>query len=103
ANHAGVDPVKVAQVLGGGMAASRVLEMRGTNMIEHQFQPGFRADLHRKDLAIALSSGKDTSTALPVTALVSQLFDALAANGGGQLDHSALITVIEQLSGGTQA
>jgi len=103
ANHAGVDPVKVAQVLGGGLAASRVLEMRGTSMIEHQFQPGFRADLHRKDLAIALSSGKDSSTALPVTALVSQLFDALAANGGGQLDHSALITVIEQLSGGTQA
>ena len=96
---AGVDPEKVAQVLGGGLAASRVLEMRGATMIKGDFQPGFRVDLHRKDLAIALATGRERQSALPITALVSQLYDALSATGGGQLDHSALITVIERMSG----
>jgi len=100
AQRSGVDPAKVAQVLGGGLAASRVLEMRGQTMIERSFTPGFRVDLHRKDLAIALASGRNTATPLPVTALVSQMYDAVSANGGGQLDHSALITIIDSLSGG---
>jgi 2-hydroxy-3-oxopropionate reductase len=100
AERSGVDPAKVAQVLGGGLAASRVLEMRGQSMIERSFTPGFRVDLHRKDLAIALASGRNTATPLPVTALVSQMYDAVSANGGGQLDHSALITIIDLLSGG---
>ena len=100
AERSGVDPAKVAQVLGGGLAASRVLEMRGQTMIERSFTPGFRVDLHRKDLAIALASSRSTATPLPVTALVSQMYDAVSANGGGQLDHSALITIIDQLSGG---
>jgi|SRR4051794_982495 2-hydroxy-3-oxopropionate reductase len=99
AQRSGVDPGKVAQVLGGGLAASRVLEMRGPTMIERSFQPGFRVDLHRKDLGIALASGRGTGTPLPVTALVSQLYDAVAANGGGQLDHSSLITVLDRLAG----
>ena len=81
-------------------ATSRVLEMRGQTMIERSFNPGFRVDLHRKDLAIALASGRNTATPLPVTALVSQMYDAVSANGGGQLDHSALITIIDLLSGG---
>lgn len=100
AERSGVDPAKVAQVLGGGLAASRVLEMRGQTMIERSFTPGFRVDLHRKDLGIALASGRSTATPLPVTALVSQLYDAVSASGGGQLDHSSLISVIDLLSGG---
>jgi 2-hydroxy-3-oxopropionate reductase len=99
AERSGVDPGKVAQVLGGGLANSRVLEMRGETMIKGEFQPGFRVDLHRKDLAIALATGRERQSALPVTALVSQLYDALSATGGGQLDHSALISVIERMSG----
>jgi 2-hydroxy-3-oxopropionate reductase len=99
AERSGVDPAKVAQVLGGGLAASRVLEMRGQTMIQHQFEPGFRVDLHRKDLRIAKATGKETQSALPVTTLVSKLYDDLAESGGGQLDHSALITVIERLAG----
>jgi 2-hydroxy-3-oxopropionate reductase len=96
---AGVDPEKVVQVLSGGLAASRVLELRGPGMIAHQFAPGFRVDLHRKDLGIAMATGRETGTPLPVTALVGQFFEAVAANGGGDLDHSALITVFEKLAG----
>jgi 2-hydroxy-3-oxopropionate reductase len=99
AQRSGVDPEKVAKVLGGGLAASRVLEMRGQTMIQRQFEPGFRVNLHRKDLGIALSTGKETGSPLPVTALVSQLYDSVAAAGGGSLDHSALITVFERLAG----
>ena len=99
AEHSGVDPAKVAQVLGGGLAASRVLEMRGATMISREFQPGFRVDLHRKDLGIAMATGRETHSPLPVTELVSRLYDDLAAAGGGQLDHSALISMIEQMEG----
>ena len=99
ARRSGVDPEKVAKVLGGGLAASRVLEMRGQTMIQRQFEPGFRVDLHRKDLGIALATGKEMGSPLPVTALVSQLYDSVASAGGGSLDHSALITVFERLAG----
>jgi 2-hydroxy-3-oxopropionate reductase len=95
---AGVDPEKIVQVLSGGLAASRVLEMRGPTMIQHQFEPGFRVNLHRKDLGIALSTGKEHEVPLPVTALVGQLFDAVAARGGGDLDHSALLSLFEDLA-----
>lgn len=97
-SKAGVDPNKIVQVLSGGLANSRVLEMRGPSMIEHNFQPGFRIDLHRKDLNIALSTGRETGAPLPVTALVSQLFDAVSVAGGGDLDHSALLTLFEKLA-----
>lgn len=99
AQRSGVDPEKVAKVLGGGLAASRVLEMRGQTMIERRFEPGFRVDLHRKDLGIALATGREKGSPLPVTALVSQLYDSVASAGGGSLDHSALITVFERLAG----
>jgi 2-hydroxy-3-oxopropionate reductase len=95
---AGVEPEKIVEVLSGGLAASRVMEMRGPTMIAHQFQPGFRVSLHRKDLGIALATGKETSVPLPTTAIVSQLFEALAAAGKGDLDHSSLITVVEELA-----
>jgi 2-hydroxy-3-oxopropionate reductase len=95
---AGVDPEKIIQVLNGGLAASRVMELRGPTMIAGKFDPGFRIDLHRKDLGIIMDSGKEFGVALPVTALVAQLYDALSANGRGDLDHSALITAIETMA-----
>jgi 2-hydroxy-3-oxopropionate reductase len=95
---AGVDPDKIVQVLSGGLAASRVLELKGQTMVAHQFAPGFRTDLHRKDLGIALSTAGASSVPVPVTALVTQLFEALAAAGKGDLDHSALMTVYEEMA-----
>jgi 2-hydroxy-3-oxopropionate reductase len=95
---AGVDPDKVVQVLSGGLAASRVMELKGKSMIEHNFAPGFRMDLHRKDLNIAMATASASSVPLPVSAVVGQLFESLAANGQGDLDHSALLTVYENLA-----
>lgn len=97
-SKAGVDPNKIIEVLSGGLAASRVLEMRGPTMVAHHFAPGFRVNLHRKDLGIALATGKEHGVPLPATALVSQLFDSLAAVGRGDLDHSSLITILEDLA-----
>ena len=96
---AGVDPIKILEVLGGGLAASRVMEVRGANMLARNFQPGFRVDLHRKDLAIALATGREQHVPLLTTALVAQLYDALAAGGRGDLDHSALILLLEEMAG----
>jgi 2-hydroxy-3-oxopropionate reductase len=95
---AGVDPEKIVEVLSGGLAASRVLELKGPSMVAHQFEPGFRVDLHRKDLGIARSTAADNSAPIPVTAVVSQLFEAAAAAGKGDRDHSALVTVYEELA-----
>lgn len=97
-SKAGVDPEKIIEVLNGGLAASRVLEMRGPTMVQHNFEPGFRVNLHRKDLGIAMATAKENEVPLPVTALISQLFDALATNGRGELDHSALLTLFEDLA-----
>ena len=97
-SKAGVDPAKVIEVLGGGLAATRVMELRGASMVAHQFDPGFRVDLHRKDLGIALATAREVGVPLPATALVGQLFDALAAAGHGDRDHSSLITLIEGLA-----
>ncbi len=94
----GVDPEKIVQVLSGGLAASRVMELKGANMIAHNFQPGFRIDLHRKDLGIALATAGANGVPVPATALVGQLFEALAAGGNGDLDHSALVTAYENLA-----
>jgi len=96
---AGVEPEKILQVLGGGLANSRVLEMRGPAMIKHEFTPGFRIKLHRKDLNIALNAGREEGVPLAVTALVSQLFETAHATGRGELDHSALLAVIEDAAG----
>ena len=95
---AGVDPEKIIQVLNGGLAASRVMELRGPNMIRGTFDPGFRINLHRKDLGIIMDTGKEFGVPLPVTAVVAQLYESLAANGKGDLDHSALITAIEAMA-----
>lgn len=97
-SKAGVDPAKIIEVLNGGLAASRVLEMRGATMAAHQFEPGFRINLHRKDLGIVNETGKAYNVPLPVTSVVTQLFESVVAAGNGDLDHSALVTAIEDLA-----
>jgi 2-hydroxy-3-oxopropionate reductase len=92
---AGVDPEKVLDVLGGGLAANRVMEMRRRNFLEHDFTPGFRVDLHHKDLNIALESGDAYGVPLPATSLAQQMLRSLRAKGRGADDHTALLTVIE--------
>ena len=97
-SKAGVRPEIILQVLGGGLAQSRVMEMRGPTMIQGKFEPGFKARLHRKDLNIALQTARQYGVSLPATALVDQLFTTLAERGMGDRDHSALLTVIEELA-----
>jgi len=101
AAKAGVDPARVREALLGGFAQSRILEVHGERMLKRTFEPGFRVRLHQKDLAIALELARGVSAALPMTAAVSQLMNALAAAGGGDLDHSALATVYETLGAQT--
>lgn len=97
-SKAGVDPHKIVHVLSGGLAGNKVLELRGASMLEHNFQPGFRIKLHRKDLGIALDAGKSYDVSLPVTALVNQMFTAMVTAGRGDLDHSSLLTYLEDLA-----
>lgn len=94
----GVDPAKILQVLGGGLAANKVMELRGEGMLHHNFTPGFRVRLHHKDLGIALATGRAFGVPLPVTALVDQMFAAMEVNDRGDLDHSALLTYLEELA-----
>jgi len=97
-SKAGVDPAKILQVLSGGLAANKVMELRGEGMRTHTFTPGFRVRLHHKDLGIALGDGRAYGVPLPVTALVDSMFGALEAGGRGDLDHSTLLTFIEGLA-----
>jgi 2-hydroxy-3-oxopropionate reductase len=98
AARAGVDPGKVRQALLGGFAASRVLEVHGEKMIKRTFNPGFRIELHQKDLGIALDTARALDVALPNTAAVAQLMNSAQAMGLGQLDNSALVKVLEALA-----
>jgi 2-hydroxy-3-oxopropionate reductase len=98
-SKAGVDPAKILDVLGGGLAANRVMELRRRNFLEHDFTPGFRIDLHHKDLGIALGAGDSLGVPLPATAAVQQMMRSLRARGHGGDDHSGLIQVIEELAG----
>ena len=95
---AGVEPTKIIEVLNGGLAATRVMEMRGATMIDHNFTPGFRLRLHHKDLGIALETAKAYGVPLPATALVDQIVGSLRAGGREDLDHSAILTYIEDLA-----
>jgi 2-hydroxy-3-oxopropionate reductase len=97
-SKAGVAPEAILGVLGGGLAGSRVLDVRGSGMVAHRFTPGFRAELHHKDLGIALETARDAGVSLPVTALVDQMLASLRQNGDGARDHSALITYVERAS-----
>ena len=95
----GVDAATGLDVLAGGLAGSRILELKRKSMVERQFAPGFRIDLHHKDMGIALAAARQADVALPLTGLVAQLVAAGRAMGHGSLDHSALLKVVEQLSG----
>ena len=98
AAKAGADPARVREALLGGFAASRVLEVHGERMIKRTFDPGFRIELHQKDLNIALGSARALGIALPNTASTQQLFSACVARGGKAWDHSGLVRAIEALA-----
>jgi 2-hydroxy-3-oxopropionate reductase len=98
ASKAGADPAKVRQALMGGFAASRILEVHGERMIKRTFNPGFRIGLHQKDLSLALAGARALGVALPQTAGAAQLMQACAANGMGELDHSALVRALELMA-----
>ena len=98
AYKAGADPAKVRQALMGGFASSRILEVHGERMVKRTFAPGFRIELHQKDLNLALSTGRQLGVALPNTATAQELFNACAANGFAALDHSALVRSLEKLA-----
>ena len=98
AKRAGADPAKVRQALMGGFASSRILEVHGDRMVKRTFAPGFRIELHQKDLGLALTTGRALGVSLPNTATCQELFSACAANGAAALDHSALVQALEKLA-----
>ncbi|HEX4701937.1 MAG TPA: 2-hydroxy-3-oxopropionate reductase [Pseudonocardiaceae bacterium] len=95
----GVDTESGLRVLAGGLAGNRVLDRKAGTMLAREFAPGFRVDLHHKDLGIALAVARDAGVVVPLGAVVAQLMAALRARGGGSLDHTALLTLVERLSG----
>src|SRR3989441_4242523 len=97
-SRAGVDPAKILQVLNGGLAANQVIELRGASMLAHDFAPGGRIKTHHKDLGIILDLGRTYGVSLPVAALVDQMFASLETKGRGDLDHTALLTYLEDLA-----
>jgi 2-hydroxy-3-oxopropionate reductase len=103
ARKAGVDPARVRQALLGGFAASRVLEVHGERMLAGNYAPGFKTRLYQKDLRIANETAADHAVAIPTTAIVTQLVNALVASGGADLDYSAIGTVLFEMAGLPQA
>ena len=98
AAKAGADPAKVRQALMGGFAASRILEVHGERMIKRTFDPGFRIELHQKDLSLALSGARAMGMSLPNTATAQELFNACSADGGAKWDHSGMVKALEKLA-----
>ena len=98
ASKAGADPAKVRQALMGGFASSRILEVHGERIIKRNFNPGFRVELHMKDLNLALAGGRELGVALPATANCQQLFAACVAAGGAAWDHSGMVRALEDLA-----
>jgi 2-hydroxy-3-oxopropionate reductase len=98
AAKAGADPARVRQALMGGFASSRILEVHGERMIKRTFDPGFRIELHQKDLNLALSSARALGVSLPNTATAQELFNACAARGGKAWDHSAMVRALELMA-----
>jgi len=98
ASKAGADPKKVREALLGGFAQSRILEVHGERMIGRSFDPGFRIRLHQKDLNLALQAARSLGLSLPNTATTQELFNAVAAQGGSDLDHSAMVLALETLA-----
>lgn len=99
ASKAGADPARVRQALMGGFANSRILEVHGERMVARNFAPGFRIELHQKDLNLALSSARAMGVSLPNTATCQELFNAATAHGGRAWDHSGMVRVLELLAG----
>ena len=98
ASKAGADPAKVREALMGGFASSKILEIHGDRMVKRTFDPGFRIELHQKDLNLALSNARAMGLSLPNTATAQELFNACAANGGSAWDHSAMVKALEMLA-----
>lgn len=98
ASKAGADPARVREALMGGFASSKILEVHGERMINRTFDPGFRIELHQKDLNLALSNAREMGLSLPNTATAQELFNACAANGGSGWDHSAMVRALEKLA-----
>jgi 2-hydroxy-3-oxopropionate reductase len=99
----GVDTDAALEVLGGGLAGSKVLDQKKQNMLDHSFAPGFRIALHHKDLGIVTAAAREAGVVIPLGALVAQLMGSALANGDGGLDHSGLLRGVERLSGRTQS
>jgi 2-hydroxy-3-oxopropionate reductase len=98
ASKAGADPARVRQALMGGLATSRILELHGERRIKRSFDPGFRIELHQKDLNLALQGAKELGVSLPNTATCQELFNACGAHGGAAWDHSGLVRALELLA-----
>lgn len=98
ARKAGVDPAKVRQALLGGFAQSKILEAHGKKMLDRNFKPGFRIRLHEKDMKIALAAGSEYGVPLMVAGVVGQMMTAMKGMGNGDLDHSGLVRLIEELA-----
>ncbi|MFN0184836.1 MAG: 2-hydroxy-3-oxopropionate reductase [Aquabacterium sp.] len=98
AAKAGADPARVRQALMGGFASSKILEVHGERMIKRTFDPGFRIELHQKDLNLALGSARALGVSLPNTAMAQELFNSCVAHGGKAWDHSAMIKALERLA-----
>jgi 2-hydroxy-3-oxopropionate reductase len=98
AAKAGADPAKVRQALMGGFASSKILEVHGERMVKRTFDPGFRIELHQKDLNLALNSARALGVSLPNTATAQELFNSCAAHGGKAWDHSAMVKALENLA-----
>lgn len=94
-----VDTHAALKVLGGGLAGSRIMEIKGESMLKREFTPGFRIDLHHKDMGIVTAAAREAGVVIPLGAMVAQLIAALRAQGDGGLDHSALLRGVERLSG----
>jgi 2-hydroxy-3-oxopropionate reductase len=103
AAKAGADPAKVREALLGGFAQSRILDLHGQRMIARTFKPGFRIRLHQKDLNLALQTARSLGLSLPNTATAQELFNAVAAREGADLDHSAMVLALEKLANFTVA
>jgi 2-hydroxy-3-oxopropionate reductase len=98
AAKAGANPAKVRQALMGGFASSRILEVHGERLLKRNFTPGFRIELHQKDLSLALEGAKTLGVSLPNTATCQELFNACVANGLAKSDHSAMVRALELLA-----
>jgi 2-hydroxy-3-oxopropionate reductase len=98
AAKAGADPARVRQALMGGFAASRILEVHGERMIKRTFNPGFRIELHQKDLNLALAGARAMGMSLPNTATAQELFNSCVADGGAKWDHSAIVRALEKMA-----